>query len=77
MMWFVWIQSGWLGHDSRYYQIMSTPKYNRLAQVLTGNCLSGICVARWKWNHNTHHIACNSLDFDPDLQHMPFFAVSS
>lgn len=27
--------------------------------------------------HNAHHIACNSLDFDPDLQHMPLFAVSS
>ncbi|RZC91191.1 hypothetical protein C5167_027255 [Papaver somniferum] len=77
MMGFVWIQSGWLGHDSGHYQIMSTPEYNRFAQVLTGNCLSGICIAWWKWNHNAHHIACNSLDFDPDLQHMPFFAVSS
>ncbi|OVA01872.1 Cytochrome b5-like heme/steroid binding domain [Macleaya cordata] len=77
LMGFIWIQSGWLGHDSGHYQIMSTPGYNRFAQVLTGNCLSGICIAWWKWNHNAHHIACNSLDFDPDLQHMPFFAVSS
>ncbi|KAE8661623.1 hypothetical protein F3Y22_tig00113725pilonHSYRG01529 [Hibiscus syriacus] len=30
-----------------------------------------------KWTRNAHHIACNSLDHDPDLQHIPVFAVSS
>ncbi|PPD81046.1 hypothetical protein GOBAR_DD22024 [Gossypium barbadense] len=50
-------------------------------QVITrfyqGNCLTGISIAWWKWTHNAHHIACNSLDHDPDLQHIPVFAVSS
>ena len=73
----LWIQSGWLGHDSGHYQIMPTRKLNRFVQILTGNCLAGISIAWWKWNHNAHHISCNSLDFDPDLQHMPFFVVSS
>ncbi|KAK1285990.1 Delta(8)-fatty-acid desaturase [Acorus calamus] len=45
--------------------------------VLTGNCLAGISIGWWKRNHNAHHIAVNSLDFDPDLQHMPLFAISS
>ncbi|MBA0592433.1 hypothetical protein Gorai_009415, partial [Gossypium raimondii] len=36
-----------------------------------------ISIAWWKWTHNAHHIACNSLDCDPDLQHIPVFAVSS
>ncbi|XP_075518235.1 acyl-lipid (9-3)-desaturase-like [Primulina tabacum] len=74
---FLWIQSGWIGHDSGHYQVMMTRKLNRVAQVLSGNCLAGISIAWWKWNHNAHHIACNSLDHDPDLQHIPFFAVSS
>ncbi|KAF6159004.1 hypothetical protein GIB67_042085 [Kingdonia uniflora] len=69
--------SSWLGHDFGHYQIMSSREYNRFAQVLTGNCLSGISIAWWKWNHNAHHISCNIFEFDPDLQHMPFFAVSS
>ncbi|KAJ0959940.1 hypothetical protein J5N97_000280 [Dioscorea zingiberensis] len=77
MMGFLWIQSGWIGHDSGHYQVMSTPGYNRLIQILSGNCLAGISIAWWKRNHNAHHIACNSLEFDPDLQHMPIFAVSS
>ncbi|KAL6952964.1 stearoyl-CoA 9-desaturase [Sarracenia purpurea var. burkii] len=72
-----WIQSGWAGHDSGHYQIMPTKRLNRFAQILSGNCLAGISIAWWKWNHNAHHISVNSLDFDPDLQHMPFFAVSS
>lgn len=42
-----------------------------------GNCLTGISIAWWKWTHNAHHSACNSLDYDPDLQHLPVLAVSS
>ncbi|XP_065850475.1 acyl-lipid (9-3)-desaturase-like [Euphorbia lathyris] len=74
---FLWIQSGWIGHDSGHYRVMSTPGWNRLTQILTGNCLAGISIGWWKFNHNTHHIACNNLNYDPDLQHMPMFAVSS
>lgn len=77
LMGVLWIQSGWIGHDSGHYKVMSSTGFNRFAQVLSGNCLAGISIAWWKWNHNAHHIACNSLDFDPDLQHMPFFVVSS
>ena len=74
---FLWIQSGWIGHDSGHYIVMTSAKMNRLAQFFSGNCLAGISIAWWKRNHNAHHIACNSLEFDPDVQHMPFFAVSS
>lgn len=74
---YLWIQSGWVGHDAGHYNIMVSPGLNRLAQIVTGNCLTGISIAWWKRTHNAHHVACNSLDFDPDLQHIPFFAVSS
>ncbi|KAH6828463.1 Fatty acid/sphingolipid desaturase [Perilla frutescens var. hirtella] len=77
LMGVMWIQSGWMGHDSGHYQIMLTPNVNRFVQILSGNVLAGISIAWWKRNHNAHHIAVNSLDHDPDLQHMPFFAVSS
>ncbi|XP_054793543.1 acyl-lipid (9-3)-desaturase-like [Prosopis cineraria] len=77
LMGLLWIQSGWIGHDSGHYQVMTSRGFNRLAQILTGNCLAGISIGWWKWNHNAHHIAVNNLEFDPDLQHMPFFVVSS
>ncbi|KAL0426066.1 UNVERIFIED_CONTAM: Delta(8)-fatty-acid desaturase 2 [Sesamum radiatum] len=71
------MQVAYMGHDSGHYQIMMTRGCNKLAQILTGNCLTGISIAWWKWTHNAHHVACNSLDYDPDLQHLPFLAVSS
>ncbi|KAG9157936.1 hypothetical protein Leryth_000115 [Lithospermum erythrorhizon] len=77
MLGMCWIQAAYLGHDSGHYNIMTTKGWNKFAQVLNGNCLTGISIAWWKWTHNAHHIACNSLDYDPDLQHLPFFAVSS
>ncbi|CAA0842544.1 Delta(8)-fatty-acid desaturase 2 [Striga hermonthica] len=72
-----WMQVAYLGHDSGHYQIMTTRGFNRFVQILAGNCLTGISIAWWKWTHNAHHIACNSLDYDPDLQHLPMLAVSS
>lgn len=74
---FLWIQSAYVGHDSGHYQVMVSPGFNKIAQLLAGNCLTGISIAWWKWTHNAHHLACNSLDYDPDLQHIPVFAVSS
>ncbi|GLU00755.1 hypothetical protein SLE2022_181000 [Rubroshorea leprosula] len=73
----LWMQSTYVGHDSGHYQVMMTSGYNKIAQLLAGNCVTGISIAWWKWTHNQHHIACNSLDHDPDLQHIPMFAVSS
>ncbi|KAJ6972427.1 delta8-sphingolipid desaturase [Populus alba x Populus x berolinensis] len=72
---FLWIQSAYIGHDSGHYQVMNTRGYNKLAQFLAGNSLTGISIAWWKWTHNAHHLACNSLDYDPDLQHIPVFAT--
>ncbi|KAL3369064.1 hypothetical protein AABB24_009724 [Solanum stoloniferum] len=72
-----WMQISYLGHDSGHYVMMTNRGFNKLAQILTGNCLSGISIAWWKWTHNAHHVACNSLDHDPDLQHLPVFAVST
>ncbi|XP_052193435.1 delta(8)-fatty-acid desaturase-like [Diospyros lotus] len=74
---FAWVQVSYLGHDSGHYNMMTTRGFNKMAQILIGNCLTGISIAWWKWTHNAHHIACNSLDHDPDLQHLPLFAVSS
>ncbi|KAM7472253.1 hypothetical protein LguiA_010436 [Lonicera macranthoides] len=74
---FSWIQVAYMGHDSGHYQIMTSKGWNKFVGILIGNCVTGISIAWWKWTHNAHHIACNSLDYDPDLQHLPMMAVSS
>lgn len=73
----VWTQSGWIGHDSGHCGLVGNKKIDRIIQLVAGNCLTGISIGWWKRNHNAHHIACNSLEFDPDLQYVPLFAVSS
>lgn len=30
----------------------------------------------WKHNHNVHHIMTNAPEHDPDIEHMPLFAIS-
>ncbi|XP_004306719.1 PREDICTED: delta(8)-fatty-acid desaturase-like [Fragaria vesca subsp. vesca] len=73
----LWIVAAYMGHDSGHYVVMKSEFWNSVTQILAGNCVTGISIAWWKWTHNAHHIACNSLDYDPDLQHVPVFAVST
>jgi len=32
--------------------------------------------AWWKYTHNIHHVATNSLEYDPDIQHLPIIAIT-
>lgn len=73
----VWSQCGWIGHDAGHSPLLGKPFFDRCIALLVGNCISGISISWWKRNHNAHHIACNSLEYDPDLQYIPLFAVSS
>lgn len=73
----VWSQCGWIGHDTGHSPLLGKPFLDRCIGFLVGNCISGISISWWKRNHNAHHISCNSLEYDPDLQYIPIFAVSS
>ncbi|KAI5075116.1 hypothetical protein GOP47_0009192 [Adiantum capillus-veneris] len=73
----VWTQCGWIGHDTGHSPVLGKPSIDRCIALLVGNIISGISISWWKRNHNAHHISCNSLEYDPDLQYIPIFAVSS
>ena len=51
-------------HDAMHYKI----------QVLSA--LMGLSVGWWKSDHNTHHVVCNAVEHDPNIQHMPMLAVT-
>jgi len=40
-----------------------------------GNTTGGISIGWWKRSHNVHHVVCNSIENDPDIQHLPVFAI--
>ena len=71
-----WQQIAGLGHDLGHSNVSRQSHRDHMVGSVIGCCTSGISTAWWKRNHNTHHIVCNSVENDPDIQHMPSFAVS-
>lgn len=72
---FFWQQTMFIGHDAGHGAITHS-KYDTLIGLLVGNVLNGVSIAWWNATHNVHHCACNSIECDPDIQHMPLLAVS-
>ena len=71
-----WQQLAFVGHDVGHNAVSHKKAKDTFLGVLFGNSLGGISLGWWKRSHNVHHIVCNSVENDPDIQHMPMFAVT-
>eukprot|EP00618_Florenciella_parvula_P006724 CAMPEP_0119465024 /NCGR_PEP_ID=MMETSP1344-20130328/344_1 /TAXON_ID=236787 /ORGANISM="Florenciella parvula, Strain CCMP2471" /LENGTH=512 /DNA_ID=CAMNT_0007497265 /DNA_START=85 /DNA_END=1623 /DNA_ORIENTATION=- len=71
-----WQQMAGVGHDIGHNGVTHVWKTDNTIGLLVGNFLTGIGMGWWKRSHNVHHVVCNSIENDPDIQHMPIFAVS-
>ena len=70
-----WQQLAFLGHDAGHNQITGSARSDYVyAWVVTA--LFGVSGDWWKRNHNVHHVHTNSIECDPDIQHLPMLAVS-
>lgn len=76
LMGFFWQQLAGLGHDLGHGSVSHDVKHDSWVGATIISGLLGISTSWWKKSHNTHHVVCNSIEHDPDIQHMPFFAVS-
>lgn len=87
LRWKWWATSGfWLGcfwhqlvftaHDAGHMGITHHFHADTLIGIIVADFLGGLSVGWWKRNHNVHHIVTNSPEHDPDIEHMPFFAIS-
>ena len=72
-----WQQSMFIGHDAGHTSITYDRKKDAMIGWCVGNLFNGVGIAWWMATHNVHHCACNSLECDPDIQHMPVFAVTN
>lgn len=72
-----WQQLAFVGHDIGHNAISHVQKIDNTVGVMVGNTLGGISIGWWKRSHNVHHLVCNSVEHDPDIQHMPIFAVTN
>ncbi|KAK5169030.1 uncharacterized protein LTR77_006339 [Saxophila tyrrhenica] len=73
----LWHQLVFTVHDAGHMGITHGFHADTIIGILIANFAGGLSVCWWKRNHNVHHIVTNSPEHDPDIQHMPFFAIST
>lgn len=71
-----WQQMAFIGHDLGHNGITHNRIMDSYLGLFFGNFCTGIGIGWWKRGHNVHHIVTNSIEHDPDIQHLPVFAIS-
>ena len=71
-----WQQLAFIGHDAGHASITGKRLLDLGLGILLGNALGGVSIGWWKRSHNVHHSQTNSVEHDPDIQHLPFMAIS-
>ncbi|ANB11053.1 hypothetical protein AWJ20_3849 [Sugiyamaella lignohabitans] len=72
-----WHQLTFIAHDAGHLGITHDYQIDNIVGVIIADYIGGLSIGWWKRNHNVHHFVTNDPVHDPDIQHLPFFAVSS
>ncbi|KAH7175247.1 fatty acid desaturase-domain-containing protein [Dactylonectria macrodidyma] len=72
----LWHQLGFVVHDASHIAITHSYQIDSIIAILVADFLGGLSAGWWKWSHNVHHIVTNAPEHDPDIEHLPIFAVS-
>ncbi|KAK9236016.1 fatty acid desaturase-domain-containing protein [Lipomyces kononenkoae] len=73
----LWHQLAFTVHDAGHLAITHSFFWDNVIGVIVANYIGGLSLGWWKRNHNVHHVVTNDPVHDPDIQHLPFFAVST
>jgi len=71
-----WQQIAFIGHDCGHNGVFCNRDQDSKLGLFIANFLTGITGDWWKATHNVHHAVPNSIYDDPDIAHLPFFAVT-
>ncbi|KAE9389384.1 delta 8-sphingoloid desaturase protein [Gymnopus androsaceus JB14] len=63
-------------HDLGHMGVTGNWNIDRLISILIADFIGGLSVAWWVDNHNVHHLVTNHPSHDPDIQYLPFLAIS-
>lgn len=74
---FFWQQLVFIAHDAGHISITHNYQIDNIIGILIADWIGGLSLGWWKRNHNVHHLITNDPVHDPDIQHLPFFCVSS
>lgn len=72
-----WHQLTFIAHDAGHQSITHWYQVDNIIGTIVADFMGGLSLGWWKRNHNVHHIVTNDPVHDPDIQHLPFFAVST
>ncbi|ODV83422.1 hypothetical protein CANARDRAFT_203273 [[Candida] arabinofermentans NRRL YB-2248] len=72
-----WQQLTFIAHDAGHISITHNYQLDNIIGIIIADWMGGLSLGWWKRNHNVHHLVTNDPVHDPDIQHLPFFAVSS
>jgi delta8-fatty-acid desaturase len=72
----MWQQLVFTAHDAGHMGITHNFHVDTVIGIIVADFIGGLSIGWWKRNHNVHHIVTNSPEHDPDIEHMPFFAIS-
>ncbi len=71
-----WHQLVFIAHDAGHKGITHSYHIDTLIGMTVANHIGGLSLGWWKRSHNIHHIVTNSPAHDPDIEHLPFLAIS-
>ncbi|KAL9603704.1 MAG: hypothetical protein Q9219_001023 [cf. Caloplaca sp. 3 TL-2023] len=71
-----WHQLVFTAHDAGHMGITHHFVWDTVIGIVVADFLGGLSLGWWKKSHNVHHIVTNSPEHDPDIEHIPLFAVS-
>lgn len=71
-----WHQLVFTAHDAGHMGITHVFIYDTVIGMVIADFLGGLSLGWWKRSHNVHHIVTNSPEHDPDIEHVPFLAIS-
>ncbi|KAJ3555212.1 hypothetical protein NPX13_g10403 [Xylaria arbuscula] len=72
----LWHQLVFTAHDAGHMGITHGFHTDSVIGIIIADFLGGLSLGWWKRNHNVHHVVTNAPEHDPDIEHMPFMAVS-
>lgn len=72
----VWHQLTFTAHDLGHMGVTHNWVFDRIIGTFIADFCGGLSIGWWVDNHNIHHLVTNHPTHDPDIQHMPFFAIS-
>lgn len=72
----LWHQLTFTVHDAGHMGITHDFTTDTTIAMFIASFMGGLSACWWKYNHNVHHLVTNDPEHDPDIQYIPFFAIT-